>query len=402
MDFALLTVDDHVLRIARALAAGGEHRVTLICDAGEHAGELLRLFPNARLENEWETLTLAGSFDRLIVGRAAPSMATLCEEQLRRLVQEGVATVTVHPAAEAIVMHELAMIQRDVGGLLAPWNPVREHAGVQRLLLLLRNEQASLGTITQVNWHRRTADATPAAAISALACDVDVLQQIAGKLDRVSAMAPASSEQSWLGLAVNFAGPGQALVCWTLQPRDTTETSDELTITATSGRLALHCAGEADGPWSLEIARNGGEPERIEGTNELAHHLAGLVEPNSEGASKAWSASCRAAELAEAVPQSLRRGRTIQLHYEEHSEQQTFKSVMAAGSCLLLLGLLMVVLVIAAVDVIAGPIQNPWFRAWRFYVFIPIMGFLLLQALWRVFATVPAKPASSSASEGAK
>jgi hypothetical protein len=66
------------------------------------------------------------------------------------------------------------------------------------------------------------------------------------------------------------------------------------------------------------------------------------------------------------------------------------------------LGLLMVVLVIAAVDVIAGPIQNPWFRAWRFYVFIPIMGFLLLQALWRVFATVPAKPASSSASEGAK
>ena len=45
----------------------------------------------------------------------------------------------------------------------------------------------------------------------------------------------------------------------------------------------------------------------------------------------------RAMELAEATARSLRRGRTVDLHYEEVSEEATFKSVMTSTGCVVLL-----------------------------------------------------------------
>src|SRR5262249_8540012 len=42
----------------------------------------------------------------------------------------------------------------------------------------------------------------------------------------------------------------------------------------------------------------------------------------------------RAMELSEAVNRSLRRGRTVEMHYESISEEATFKSVMTSTGCL--------------------------------------------------------------------
>src|SRR5262249_35295673 len=50
----------------------------------------------------------------------------------------------------------------------------------------------------------------------------------------------------------------------------------------------------------------------------------------------------RAMELAEAAVRSLRRGRTVDLHYESISEEATFKSVMTSTGCLILLAILFV------------------------------------------------------------
>ena len=52
----------------------------------------------------------------------------------------------------------------------------------------------------------------------------------------------------------------------------------------------------------------------------------------------------RAMELAEATVRSLRRGRTVDLHYEPISEESNFKSVMTSTGCMILLGALVAVL----------------------------------------------------------
>ena len=47
-------------------------------------------------------------------------------------------------------------------------------------------------------------------------------------------------------------------------------------------------------------------------------------------------------ELSEAAARSLRRGRTVDLHYESISEEANFKSVMTSTGCLILLALLFI------------------------------------------------------------
>ena len=107
--------------------------------------------------------------------------------------------------------------------------------------------------------------------------------------------------------------------------------------------------------------------------------------------------------LVDRVQQSLRRGRTIELHREQYSEEGTFKSLMAAGSCLLLMAGLVVLLVFCTVEGVrmavtdaaslppevgsaaeAGPPRWPlWLRLWPVY---PFALLLLLQLFRLVFA----------------
>jgi myo-inositol 2-dehydrogenase/D-chiro-inositol 1-dehydrogenase len=85
----------------------------------------------------------------------------------------------------------------------------------------------------------------------------------------------------------------------------------------------------------------------------------------------------RAMELSEAANRSLRRDRTVELHYESISEDSTFKSVMTSTGCLIFLAILFV-LPIAMI----GPSLG---MSWTLYipVLIPpaLILFLLLQTL---------------------
>ncbi len=65
-------------------------------------------------------------------------------------------------------------------------------------------------------------------------------------------------------------------------------------------------------------------------------------------ANRRFEHACRAAELADTLVHSCRRGRTIDLHHEELTEEGTFKSIMAAGGCLALMLTFCVTLLAAA------------------------------------------------------
>src|SRR5262249_18937293 len=110
---------------------------------------------------------------------------------------------------------------------------------------------------------------------------------------------------------------------------------------------------------------------------QLTHAAAGEV-PDED----AWLAVCRDQEAAEAVDRSLARGRTIELFNESHSEEQSFKGVMAMGGCLLLVAALFVLLLVVLVESLQLPIREFWvWRLWPVYLLVPIVVFLMLQLL---------------------
>jgi hypothetical protein len=68
-----------------------------------------------------------------------------------------------------------------------------------------------------------------------------------------------------------------------------------------------------------------------------------------------WLDACRATEAMEAIDRSLARNRAIDLHNEEHSEESSFKGIMAASGCLMLLGTLAAVSCAGALAVFFPP-----------------------------------------------
>ena len=74
---------------------------------------------------------------------------------------------------------------------------------------------------------------------------------------------------------------------------------------------------------------------------------------------------------------SLRRGRTVDLHYEQISEESNFKSVMTSTGCMILLAALF-----AVIFALAGPpLGYPW-TIYIAYLVPPILViFVVLQTL---------------------
>jgi hypothetical protein len=129
-----------------------------------------------------------------------------------------------------------------------------------------------------------------------------------------------------------------------------------------------------------------------------------------------WSDASRAQEVTELAERSTERGRTLELYHEDHSEEETFKGVMAVGSCAILMLSLVILIVGSVIEGIRLPYVNHpqsgvddgsndptgstsvqpaprgalWVRLWPVY---PIAFFLLLQLLRLAF---PKKEKESS------
>ena len=76
----------------------------------------------------------------------------------------------------------------------------------------------------------------------------------------------------------------------------------------------------------------------------------------------------RAMELSEAVVRSLRRGRTIDLHYEAISEEASFKSIMTSTGCTILLGTLLILPL-----ALAGPALGMNWTIYLAYLIPPVL-----------------------------
>jgi myo-inositol 2-dehydrogenase/D-chiro-inositol 1-dehydrogenase len=85
----------------------------------------------------------------------------------------------------------------------------------------------------------------------------------------------------------------------------------------------------------------------------------------------------RAMEVAEATVRSLRRGRTVELHYESISEEANFKSIMTSTGCLILVAALLAVLLALA----GPPLGWNWTISIAYLILPVLVIFVILQTL---------------------
>lgn len=370
--------------IGRVVAAA-RHRGDVVIEAGTHA------------PGDWGPLLDPAACDVVLVG--ADGWCQARADVVRTLVQSGRPLLLSQPLELSMVWaFELEMIRRDAGGMLLPLLPDRLHPFVGRLGELIT---AGLGGATppgvpeSLTFERRMHDRSRGTVLAQLARDADLVRLLAGDPDRLSTLGGPDPETAWNSLAVGFAGAGRVPVRWQVAPAGVPGLT--IRMQAPGRGVTLDIPDDPTLPWTWDGAS--AETAAFDRGAVMLHVVDRLLDRPGAGPPAGvatWAEAGRAIELAETVPRSLTRGRTVDLHHEEFSELGTFRGTMASLGCGLVLAALLVLVVATLVAGIAHEVDwEPGRRianAWPMIVLVVLAAFLALQLLPVVVGGAAAGP----------
>lgn len=385
MKLAILGIDAATLALAEAIQAGGRHELAWTCEWDSAAppdfvARVRRLGVGSRPVEHWEALLDQTLVDAVIVSRGANQDERT--EQLRKLVQAGMPVLVSHPAFDSmLVYYELDMIRRETGSPVLAYLSERWHPATGQLAELIEQGSGSaIGQVEQVVMERQLDDRDQPRVIAQFARDVDLIRRVRGEVTKLGAMGSGGQQSGYASLDVHLSSSEGVATRWSVAPVES-RAGARLTLLGSRGKAVLQIADE--GPWQLEIAAAGSEPRTQEfptwnpageALSKLEMAIAGRTVPD-------WIDASRSVELAEMIERSLRRGRTIELHYEDYTEAGTFKGTMTSVGC----GLLLAGLALLVVGAIGARLGVPYLNNWPKLLLGFLAIFLMSQLLSLVF-----------------
>jgi myo-inositol 2-dehydrogenase/D-chiro-inositol 1-dehydrogenase len=318
-------------------------------------------------------------------------------EWLRRAAAEGFAIIALHPPGpDSEAYYQVSLSREETGAAIVPDSPLRLHPGVQA-----QRRALSSGELGSLRSLRLEVSATASLGTGLVrvefARSVDAIRALLGEIDALTATGDPPGEDPNLELIVHLrsANSLRAEVRIRSEPAACTRLSlagslGSLTLEFDSRHLQEARLLRSEGPRTAE-------PIDLPTWDPFEAILAVLAASTGrrdarELPSPSLLDGTRAMELSEAANRSLRRGRTVELHYETISEEATFKSVMTSTGCLIFLAMILVLPI-----AMAGP---PLGLRWTLYIpyLIPpaLVLFILLQTL-RLAIRRPRSPSGSPA-----
>ena len=306
-------------------------------------------------------------------------------EALRRIAAEGLPAICLHPPGDdSEAYYQVAMSRAETGAVLVPDLSMRLHPGVIALREAI--DKSALGEFRSLKYEATIDPAEGDLVRFGFARAVDVVRCLLGEIEAVTATGDPSGDKPDMNLVAQLRV--------TKSRRAEVRLSSgvpgpaRLTLTGSSGTATLELPLDQDDyarlvfhPLDAPVSLRAFEPrdEKAALLNVLSQSIAGRsVHPDLIDGT-------RAMEISEAVARSLRRGRTVELHYEEISEDGTFKSVMTSLGCLVLVSILFVLPL-----ALAGPALGIGWTIYFAYLIPPILvGFILMQ-LFRLVTRGPA------------
>ncbi len=320
-----------------------------------------------------EALAIAG-VEAAVVGGEPEFRA----EALRRVAAVGLPALVLHPPGpNADPYYQVALSRAETGALVVPALPLRLHPGVEALREALNRGELGGSPLlrAEVTGHEPGADLV----LDAFAVGVDAVRALLGEVDAVTATGEPPGDRPTVDLLVQLRAPQSRRAEIRASGRPDGPARLELIGPETS--IALEYDPEFEGPARL-VRRSASGATSVEemppwdGRAALLDVLDRAARSGDEP-SPGLLDGTRAMELAEAAGRSLRKGRTVDLHYEEMTEAGNFRSVMTSLGCLLLLGVL-----VGVPAALAGPALGVGWTIYLAYAIPPILvGFILIQFL---------------------
>lgn len=396
MQLAVLGTDPDVLALVAAAKSLGHEIVWLGEVRPEDAEAVARLVPPSLAPStDWEMLLDQATADAVLVGRGTAS-PELRAEQLKRLVTDAVPLLVVHPACESVLTYyEVDMIRRETRCLVRHYNPLVGRAVIHEMAEWIRSGHPQVGTIHQVSCERQILDGQKAMVLYGLARDVELLSAVAGDIRKVSAFGPQTAEASFASLQIQMTTASPAPIRWSVAPQAGQDRGLELTLVRNHGYFKLHlhdrsvdgsaAAGQGEDLEDLTDGQRQVTPlPPFDAPTVAIHELAAAVaetDPQRRAAASTWDKATQAMEVVDAIELSLQKGRTIEVHQQQLTEQLAFRGTMAALGCGLLMVGLAVLVFAGLLGGIETVVQQRLVPYWPLVLLAVLALFLLLQAI---------------------
>lgn len=370
MNFLILGDGPEECAWALAIARHPEHRVAAVYPGW--TDPVIDPFLPKPARDLDDALATAG-LDAAVVGGPPGSRG----EALRRVAAEGLAVVCIHPPGDdSEAYYQVALSRAETGAVIVPDLPARLYPAVAAFREALAGPGAE--GFRTLQFESPAVPSEGDLARQAFARAVDLVRSVVGEIEAASATGDPPGDRPTDSLVVQLraASSRRAEVRLRAGPPGPAR----LTLTGPAGSLTLDLPSGLDGPARLVHRAADGDESAVDygpwdPQAAILTALAGAVA--SEEVHPDLADGTRATEVAEAVVRSLRRGRTVELHYENVSETGTFKSVMTSLGCVVLLGAL------AAVPLaLAGPALGARWTVYIAYAIPPVLtAFVLVQLL---------------------
>lgn len=297
------------------------------------------------------------------------------EESLRRAAADGLSIIVLHPPGpNADPYYQVSMSHRETGAVIVPDLPLRLHPAIARFQESLASQE--LGEFRSL---RLSVPASPGEDLArfGFARAVDVVRALLGEIETITASGDpeGTAPEHELIVQLRDERSRRAEVRLSTEPAE----SAQLILVGSQGSLTLEYDPALERPARLTCrSSESGEDwvEEFDGWDPRAA-IFGALESTDERPSPNLLDGARAMELAEAVVQSLKRGRTIELHREQTDERTNFRAVMTSLGCLMFVGFL----VLFSASLAGRALGFDW-AVYLAYLIPPILiAFVALQVL---------------------
>jgi len=392
MKLAVLGTDLDNLELAAASMDQG-HEIAWIGDVRPtDAARMSELAPRWKdRSDEWELLLGRGVVDAVLIGRGTAT-DDIRIDRVKRLVQESVPLLVVHPAFESVLpFYEVDMIRRDSHDIVQHYNRLIGHPICADINQWLREGHPTIGPIHQFSCERRVTVASRAEVLPHLARDVELLAGIAGDIRRVTAIGPTDRTSSFASLQIQMVADAATSLRWSVGYSPVGEAGLEMSLLGEHGVATIEIRDDAESGapnWRLEISEDGeiaGQPlvefdPAAAAINRLAVAVAS-TDASQRSAASTWDAATRSMEVVDAVELSLQKKRTIEVYQQQLTERLAFRGTMAALGCGLLLIAFIAVIVVGMLQGAAGAAGQRLIPGWSIILLAVLAFFLLLQAV---------------------
>ena len=303
-------------------------------------------------------------------------------EWLRRAAGQGWVCLCLNPPGpNTDPYYQVALSNHEFGAIVVPNLPLRFHPGIQRIRSTT-GPNSSAGAIESIVIDIETDGHSQNLVLTPFADWADVVRHLLGDVENIAAMGFPPGLQPTDRLTAQLRAAGDKRAELTIRT-GTKRNYARMTVNTATAVIQLAFDPLANDAGTLEVKSTGDDtpakPEPLGQWDQYNLIIDMWLETFRQKRPTGLTLhdGIRSMEVAEGAIRSLRRGRAIDLYYEEVSEANNFKTIMTS------LGCLMVISVIFALPLIlAGPALGLPFTLYLGYL-IPLAmgGFVALQLL---------------------